>query len=265
MIIYKITNLVNNKIYIGLTTSSLHLRWKRHVNESHMLKNTKPLYKAIRKYGEENFSIEQIDSADTMEKLGELERYYIKLYNSQDLNIGYNLSAGGERNQYDANPAAKLKVEDIINIRTIYKECKLSKKQCWLKYYQDKISFRAFEKIWCGITWVNIMSDVYTKENIEAHKKHVAHYGDNNYNAAYTNNEVLQMRLYYVNHTLNETFKKFSKNNNIESFRGALTETYSILPIYKKVKNIWVLNNKPIDINEYLLNNPVSTISVSGE
>ena len=81
----------------------------------------------------------------------------------------------------------------------------------------------------------------------------------------YTNNEVLQMRLYYVNHTLNETFKKFSKNNNIESFRGALTETYSILPIYKKVKNIWVLNNKPIDINEYLLNNPVSTISVSGE
>ena len=45
MIIYKITNLVNNKIYIGLTTSSLQLRWRRHVNESHMLKNTKPLYK----------------------------------------------------------------------------------------------------------------------------------------------------------------------------------------------------------------------------
>jgi len=35
--------------------------------------------------------------------------------------------------------------------------------------------------------------------------------------------------------------------------------------VYKKNKNIWILNNKIININEYLLNNPVSTISVSGE
>lgn len=50
----------------------------------------------MRKYGIENFTIEQIDSANSIIKLGELERYYIEKYNSQDPNIGYNLSAGGQ-------------------------------------------------------------------------------------------------------------------------------------------------------------------------
>lgn len=94
MIIYKITNLINNKIYIGLTTTELKVRWNNH---RHCVKNDpRHLYCSMRKYGIENFTIEQIDSADNIIKLGELERYYIKKYNSQDPNIGYNLSAGGQ-------------------------------------------------------------------------------------------------------------------------------------------------------------------------
>ena len=91
MIIYKITNLINNKIYIGLTTTELKVRWNRHCVKS----DPRHLYCSMRKYGIENFTIEQIDSADSIIKLGELERYYIEKYNSQDPNIGYNLSAGG--------------------------------------------------------------------------------------------------------------------------------------------------------------------------
>lgn len=45
MIIYKITNKINNKIYIGLTTCSLEYRWSRHVTESKNINNTKHLYK----------------------------------------------------------------------------------------------------------------------------------------------------------------------------------------------------------------------------
>nr|DAF44275.1 MAG TPA: intron associated endonuclease [Podoviridae sp. ct8Lf7] len=94
MIIYKITNLINNKIYIGLTTTELKVRWNSH---RHCVKSDpRHLYCSMRKYGIENFTIEQIDSADSIIKLGELERYYIEKYNSQDPNIGYNLSAGGQ-------------------------------------------------------------------------------------------------------------------------------------------------------------------------
>lgn len=52
----------------------------------------------MRKYGVENFSIEQIDSTNDFKKLGQLEREYIQIYDSQNPNKGYNLTAGGESN-----------------------------------------------------------------------------------------------------------------------------------------------------------------------
>lgn len=113
MIIYKITNIINNKVYIGLTTSTLEYRWSRHITESKNINNEKHLYKSIRKYGLNNFKIEIIAETDSFEELGELERKYIKEYNSTDKNFGYNLTNGGERNQYDGNPASKLTVEDV--------------------------------------------------------------------------------------------------------------------------------------------------------
>ena len=96
LIIYKITNNINKKVYIGLTTCSLEYRWRRHLTEGRNEKNEKHLYKSMRKYGLENFSIEQIDSTDDFKELGELERKYIKQYDSQNPNKGYNLTAGGE-------------------------------------------------------------------------------------------------------------------------------------------------------------------------
>lgn len=83
MIIYKITNLINNKIYIGLTTLSLNKRWTSHKAECKR-NNKKYLYNAMRKYGIESFKIEEIDNTDDIVKLGELERYYIKFYDSRN-------------------------------------------------------------------------------------------------------------------------------------------------------------------------------------
>lgn len=81
MIVYKITNNINNKIYIGLTTCSLEYRWAKHLAEGRNVDNKKHLYKAMRKYGLENFSIEQIDSTEDFKELGRLEREYIKNMN----------------------------------------------------------------------------------------------------------------------------------------------------------------------------------------
>lgn len=94
MIIYKATNLINDKIYIGLTTKSLEHRISVHKKDSKSL-NTY-FYQAIRKYGFENFKWEVVDTAITMEELEEKERYYIKLYGSFDnKEIGYNTQSGG--------------------------------------------------------------------------------------------------------------------------------------------------------------------------
>lgn len=70
----------------------------------------------MRKYGLENFTIEEIDNTEDFKELGRLERYYIQLYDSQNPDKGYNITAGGESNQLDANPRTRLKVSDKRNL-----------------------------------------------------------------------------------------------------------------------------------------------------
>lgn len=238
-IIYKITNIINKKVYIGLTTTSIEQRWKGHLTESK--KNTKHLYSSIRKYGIENFKIEKIDSSNDFKKLGELERFYIKKYNSSDPKFGYNNTKGGESNQLDGNPKTKLTVNDVEDIRKMYASKKITIKDAWV-LYKDLISFSAFEKIWEGITWKSVLYSVYTEENKKWHKtKSKALKGMNNGNSNYSDNEVIKIRKYYVNHTLRECYEKFGeKSKTIESFRCMLNYSYKHLPIYKKNLKKWV-------------------------
>ena len=165
--IYKITNTTNNKVYIGLTTIDVDTRWKNHIRASKRKNNH--LYISMRKYGVGAFKIEVIDETDDVAKLGELERKYIKECDSTNPDKGYNVTRGGERNQLDGNPRAKLTVEDVEKIRIIYSECKVGAKKCW-EMYKDKISFDAFEKIYEGTTWKSIMPEVYTESNKYKHK-----------------------------------------------------------------------------------------------
>ena len=107
------------------------------------------------------------------------------------------------------------------------------------------------------------MDEIYTKENISLHRNQKSNPGSKNGNALYTEEEVLNIRKYYVNHTLQETYDAYGqKLSSKVSFRQIIDKTYSNIPIYSKVKKQWFLNNEVIDINNY---NPVSTISVSGE
>lgn len=89
MIIYKITNNINGKIYIGQTTRSLEERLSEHKRKR------KPLIsKALRKYGIENFSIEIIYEASTIDELNKKEFEFIRKYNCITPN-GYNQCEGG--------------------------------------------------------------------------------------------------------------------------------------------------------------------------
>lgn len=94
--IYKITNQINQKIYIGKTSYSIEKRWKEHCQD--YKKNLdKPLYKAFNKYGLENFKIEEIEQVKTDEEACQREVYWIAFYNSY--HYGYNATLGGDGKQ----------------------------------------------------------------------------------------------------------------------------------------------------------------------
>jgi group I intron endonuclease len=92
LIIYKITNKINGKVYIGQTTRALHERWVGHCHHKH--KKRSAVGEAIKVYGKENFTIEEIAQASTREELDQLEIKYIAQLNSLAPN-GYNLKTGG--------------------------------------------------------------------------------------------------------------------------------------------------------------------------
>lgn len=99
MLIYKITNQVNGKCYIGQTIKSPEDRWKEHQQHAfgtHINDQNKVLYKAIRKYGLENFTFEVIqDGITTHEELDKAEIYWINHFNS--FVKGYNSTLGGQQ------------------------------------------------------------------------------------------------------------------------------------------------------------------------
>ena len=93
--VYKITNKVTNKVYIGITNQGSGARYRHHWYESR-IGEPSPIHRSMAKYGEESFTLEIIDFADTYDELKEKEKYWIKQYNSTDRTIGYNLTEGGD-------------------------------------------------------------------------------------------------------------------------------------------------------------------------
>ena len=102
--IYKITNLINNKIYIGQSIDCQR-RWTEHKRSGHInptfSKSIRdynvPIHCAMRKYGIENFQFEIIEECASSQ-LNDKEQYWIKYYQSNNKEKGYNMTAGGQQN-----------------------------------------------------------------------------------------------------------------------------------------------------------------------
>jgi len=92
--IYKITNNVNNKVYIGLTNDHEHRLYQYKWNAKHK-SDDRPILRAFNKYGFENFDFEVIATANSLQNINELEDILIKQYNAQDGDFGYNINNGG--------------------------------------------------------------------------------------------------------------------------------------------------------------------------
>lgn len=112
MIIYKATNLINSKIYIGLTTKSLEQRKYKHIRDAFNNDSIFAFHKALRKYKQNNFIWEVIDTAKTQDELNEKEIHWIEFYNSFGVN-GYNLTRGGEgRSGYSLSVETRKKISE---------------------------------------------------------------------------------------------------------------------------------------------------------
>lgn len=103
--IYKVTNNINGKIYIGQTTFSLEERFQQHLRDcKNKSRKGRPFMYALNKYGKENFTISLIEEVDDS-LLNEREQYWIKelhSYIKDPLSCGYNATLGGDSiHKYD--------------------------------------------------------------------------------------------------------------------------------------------------------------------
>lgn len=92
--IYKVTNTLNGKIYIGQTIQSVKARWYRHCGKSGIsdAEMNTHFKRAILKYGKNSFKVETIEEVDSSQ-LNDREIYWIRFYDSY--NSGYNSTPGG--------------------------------------------------------------------------------------------------------------------------------------------------------------------------
>lgn len=151
-IIYKLTNKKDGKVYIGQTVFSLDHRWKRHVEYANR-GGEGYLQKAIRMYGPESFTREQIAVAYDKHQLDELEKHYIRQFDSLNSEVGYNQTwrpsqdddarqTMSEKNSGDKNPAYRDEIVDD-DIATLYAEGKtLSQIEKLLGFPRSTLAFR---------------------------------------------------------------------------------------------------------------------------
>ena len=159
--IYKITNQINNKCYIGQSIN-IEDRWQYHKAPSHWDPKV-ILYAAFLKYGIENFTFEIIEyTSGDKQTLNEREKYWIEYYQSYT-NKGYNATKGGDNYSIKYSLISN---EEIKDIRT--RKIKFQSPTAVFELYKNKISWATFDKIWNGTLHPEVMSEIYqNKENLK--------------------------------------------------------------------------------------------------
>lgn len=166
--IYQIINKENGHMYIGLS-KNIEQRIKEHfshgINGKRKDDLDKPLYRAFKKYGIDNFEWNILEECSD-DLLKEREIYWIKYYNTYENKEHYNETPGGDcpgRNTIhlgEEHGMAKLTTEDVIFCRNEYSKGSRSR-DIHNTYFKDKINYGGFLKMWHGQTWKHIMPEVF--------------------------------------------------------------------------------------------------------
>lgn len=143
--IYKVVNLINNKVYIGQSTK-IEYRWSQHRRKPFCSSSSQYdtyFYRAIRKYGIDNFLFEVVEECEP-NLLNILEQKWILYYRSNENEFGYNSTLGGDNNH-------PLVYSQVLEIKQLLKTTKLSQQEIAEKY---NISQRMVSAINIGESWI---------------------------------------------------------------------------------------------------------------
>lgn len=231
--IYKITNNINGKIYIG-QSNNIQRRFLEHKNRGATSRILVDI--AIQKYGKENFSFEVIEEC-TIEQLNQKEMYWISYFNSVE--NGYNCSVGGDQQSIESNNGRAILTEDEVKIiRTAYNNHERRKDV--YEQFKDKIAFSSFARIWDGTSWTHIMPEVLTENNKKYYSKEATN-GEKSPNAKLTDKEVINIRERYVSENARAIYKDYENRCSYNTLQQILWgRTYKHLPIYKKKEKKWI-------------------------
>ena len=230
--IYKFENKINGKIYIGQSIN-IEKRYKEHfyahTNPNDKGYNTK-FYRALRKYGSENFTFEIIEK--DIEDLNSREEYWVQYYNSYK--AGYNSNLGGDKvtENNENHPNAKLKNLQILEIKQYLLETRISQYELAKRYglTQSEIS-----QINTGHKWGNLGYYEYPIRKDEKAK------GQDSPRAVLNNDLVLEIRKRYVNESGKQIYKDYKDICSYTTFERALIgKTYTDIPVYKKKQKTWI-------------------------
>lgn len=228
--IYKFTNKINGNSYIG---QSIDIEKRRKTHISRAFSQTpsnkeyeKTFYRALRKYGVENFSFEILKICP-QEELNDWEQYYIQKYNTY--HDGYNEDEGGQMFLYikdgEKHPLHKLTEKEVFNIREAYANHQI--KEEVYKEYKDKIGKSGFHKIWNGDTWQKVHMDVYTEENKAFHRLMRNSHPGKGTGRRLSIKEIREIRKRSKDETIDEIYEDFKDKCTREVFKRIyLKETY---------------------------------------
>lgn len=215
MIIYKATNKINGKVYIGLTSQEFAERQRKHKLKS---VNAQTVFaKAIRKYGWDSFEWEIIDSANTIEELCEKEIYWISFFNSYVLSEnsnGYNMTTGGE-----GSFGYKHSEESRDKMKSVHADFSGENHPQWgMKHTEEskermRKSFRDRYKKENHPNFGKKLDESHRKNISKAKKEQALHKGEKNGRAKLTGDKVWKIHELY--HTGNYTQKSLAKEFNV--------------------------------------------------
>jgi group I intron endonuclease len=167
MFLYFIRNILNDKIYVGITSNRVEARWnvhKRTLNKG--THHNRHLQNAWKKYGEEVFNFEVIAECCSIDELKLCEQLLIALENSSNPEKGYNLTSGGNCNSWKDSQEGRDRLKTLAStrFRGIQKSSETKKKMS----ISAKRSWTIERRLSAKLSWTDARKNVVRERNTRA-------------------------------------------------------------------------------------------------